>query len=558
MRRWVLTALFWNLVSAEQTVLQTEPKHVSTAPFIFNSLSGLLTQWPNTVHPNGHSIVPGILHPFTLLYHAREDPDLPPSPEWLAYDPEMSFAIMVTRGGPTYLATYRTLAPANVVYFDGMSAAWGPGWLDSQHMFLYGASPDANKDIQWWDDYGRAEKLCEWAKARNVDGIVRMNAGFEVIWCDFSSPKLQLVSHLNITPPGTPEASKLPRWPPGRFHDIPLFDEDERPERVLDRAPPGEDDRRPPPRGPGGGERGPPRRPSRPRISELALTSNLEWVRAASHRSFSPQPHLTVFPAGMVTYYHPRLTSLLPDRKADRNDLPMRAHRLVNISDNDARSVVEEFDSVLARSFGNGSGMDWTGTALSIVEYWGTRVSHMHALLLNASEPTANITASLPSIRTLAYTLINPYMQPGSYPDASGWELFFGSSGVGNVTALDRCIHQTTAFLSELKHLQTPQEALLQESIETVLKRLCNDFGTIFAESSDLVQQPIIGLVLQWLKRIEALMQWLDWSVWLRCNEVCPRDYVCSTPVWPIAWMFRRPGEETDDDLKPRCIRMAV
>ncbi|KAJ7074232.1 hypothetical protein C8F01DRAFT_1010492 [Mycena amicta] len=517
----LLSAVAGNVAGNEQAIFEPQLNRPSVAPFVFNGLSSLLTQWPNTIHGNGHSIVPGILHPFTLLYHAREDATLPPSPEWLAWDPEMSYAIMVPRGGKTYLATYRTIRPANIVYFDGMSAAWGPGWLDSQHMFIYGIT--AEKNFDWWDDYGRAEKLCEWAKPRDIDGIVRMNAGFEVIWCDFDSPKLQLVSHLNITPPGTPEGSS-PRFP----HPLAVDDED----------PP----ERPPRRGPG-------RWPGRPRMSELALTGTLEWVRAASHRSFSPQHHLTLFPSGMISFYHPRLTSL----REDRADRPMHSHRLINISSADAMSVVQEMDDVIARfrAGDRGSGMDWGGTALGIVEYWGDRISHMHALLLNASNANANATALLPAIRTLAYTLVNPYMQPGVTPNASGWELFFGISHVisafgldANVTALERCTRQTTGFLSQLESL-TSQEIFLQDSVETVLGRLCNDFGIIFAQSSDLVQgtsKAALGSMIdQWRRQIEKLMEWLDWSVWLRCQDVCERDYVCSTPMWPIAWFFGRP-----------------
>jgi hypothetical protein len=72
------------------------------------------------------------------------------------------------------LLTARTL---QIIYLDGMSAAWGSGWLDSQHMFIYGMSKNGSKDISMWDDYGRADKLCEWAKSRDVEGFVRMNAG---------------------------------------------------------------------------------------------------------------------------------------------------------------------------------------------------------------------------------------------------------------------------------------------------------------------------------------------------------------------------------------------
>jgi hypothetical protein len=84
----------------------------------------------------------------------------------------------------------------------------------------------------------------------------------------------------------------------------------------------------------------------------------------------------------------------------------MRSHRLVNISSDDAQKVVSEVDSVLARRAAGelGTNFDWGTTARSIVEYWGDRISHMHTYLLNASDPSVNTTASLPVIRTLAYT----------------------------------------------------------------------------------------------------------------------------------------------------------
>ncbi|KAF7359359.1 hypothetical protein MSAN_01278400 [Mycena sanguinolenta] len=437
---------------------------------------------------------------------------------------------------------------AQVLYFDGMSAAWGPGWLDSQHMFIYGMSKNESKDINWWDDYGRANRLCEWGKTRDVEGFVRMNAGFEIIWCDFHSPSLQLVSHLNITPPGTPD--KPSSWPsfPGRRLSV-LLGVDLvvviRRGEVL-----------------AGEEVGP---------GELQFRISLSL------------PHLTLFYCDMVTFYHPRLTSLVRDRIG----LPMESHRLVNISSQDAQRVVSEVDDVLSRrATGDlGSGFDWGTTTVGIVEYWGDRISHMHAYLLNASDPRVNLTATLPAIRTLAYTLVNPYMQPGLTPNASGWDLFFAPptdlipitfATNTNVTAFERCTSQATGFLSETQ--MTPQERLLRISVESVLSRLCNDFGVIFAQSSDLAESrswdadPRLS-IQQWTKRIQDLMEWLDWTVWLRCEEVCPLDvqqfpslsfpsaddlpqHVCSVPMWPIAWAG--PWDPNSSSLEPRCMRMAV
>lgn len=66
----------------------------SSSPHIFSSLRSLLQQWPNTFFPNGHSIVPCQVPAYTNLYHGRRDDQLPPDPEWFAFDIEMSYGIM--------------------------------------------------------------------------------------------------------------------------------------------------------------------------------------------------------------------------------------------------------------------------------------------------------------------------------------------------------------------------------------------------------------------------------------------------------------------------------
>lgn len=187
----ICSCILWTIgVFSSQLPFSLEPNQTAidvlssanaseSAPFIFNTLSSLLKQWPNTFHPNGHTMIPGTLAPFTLLYHARKDTLLPPpSPEWFAFDSEMSYAIIIPRSGPSYLSTYRTVRPTKILYFDGMSAAWGAGWLDTQEVLIRGkGDKDTDGGVNWHDDYGRAEKLCEWSKTRGVDGFVRMNVG---------------------------------------------------------------------------------------------------------------------------------------------------------------------------------------------------------------------------------------------------------------------------------------------------------------------------------------------------------------------------------------------
>lgn len=178
---WALPSAVLGMASQRPFALApTEELDNSTAPFVFNSLSSLLLQWPNSYHPNGHSIIPATIAPFSPLYHARKSAVVPPpSPEWFAFDPEMSNAIMAPRSGPTYLSTYRTTKSVKVLYFDGMSAALGgSGWLDTQEVLVKGKGSSDEDDWRlWFDDYGRLQRLCKWGVQRGIEGFVRMNTG---------------------------------------------------------------------------------------------------------------------------------------------------------------------------------------------------------------------------------------------------------------------------------------------------------------------------------------------------------------------------------------------
>lgn len=158
-----------------------------TANFVFNGLASLLQLFPNAIHQNGHTICPAIIRAHTPLYHARhEDRPTPPSPEWLAFDPEMSYAISehfplfgaytitILRGllctvagtssSDTFLWTYTASRDLRVLYFDGMSAALGDtGMLDTQEVLLARRGGVVG-GRGWFDDYERLRSLCVWAK----------------------------------------------------------------------------------------------------------------------------------------------------------------------------------------------------------------------------------------------------------------------------------------------------------------------------------------------------------------------------------------------------------
>ncbi|CAK7211467.1 hypothetical protein SCUCBS95973_001125 [Sporothrix curviconia] len=107
------------------------------------------------------------------------------------------------RSGPVargYLHTYRANRPLNLLYIDGMAAGkTGYGCLDSQDLLLLDWNRDDRKYHKgdgWGGEVDRAGGLCDLAKewawddgqgGGRIDGFIRTEAGFEIIYCDFSA-----------------------------------------------------------------------------------------------------------------------------------------------------------------------------------------------------------------------------------------------------------------------------------------------------------------------------------------------------------------------------------
>lgn len=336
----------------------------------------------------------------------------------------------------------------------------------------------------------------------------------ELLWCNMTSSTLEVVSHLNITVPGT--SASRSRKPGGGRSPRPYRLEYDHPDLPRPPFPGG-------PGGPGGG--GPRRRPwgGGGNRAPLAMSSADEWIRIATHRAFSPQPHITLDHSKLVTFYHPRLKSLAPGRAGNT----MRMHRVwTGISDTDAAAVAAELDVVLARGESEqGSGMDWGATARDVVEHWALRLLQLQSVLNEAINASAlNATQVTLDVRLLSYTPLSPYMALGSAPNASGWDLFFGENPELLESGFSRCTYSISGFLTG--PALTPQETLLQSSVEQVMQRLCFDIGSIFSESYDAASHSLNDskAIEGWVTRMNALVAWLDWTEWLRCEEVCDLD----------------------------------
>ena len=120
----------------------------------------------------------------------------------------------------SFLSTYQTTRPVKCLYFDGASGVLSDnGTMDTQMLFLYGnitGPPGKNSSAKFlWDEYGRAERFCEWMSKEGIEGVIRMSTGFELIWCNFSSPSIRLVSRFNVSVPLLKDRTKdlpAPDW----------------------------------------------------------------------------------------------------------------------------------------------------------------------------------------------------------------------------------------------------------------------------------------------------------------------------------------------------------
>ncbi|VDC07251.1 unnamed protein product [Peniophora sp. CBMAI 1063] len=190
------------------------PSPDATGHLIFNSVSSVLQRWPNTIKRPGHSFVPATMPAGTIVYHGRGSAEVPTKPEWLAFDFEHAY--IFARGQQGHVLTFATTRALKLIYLDGASAAKiDDGALDTQDLIMYReVKGGEGHERGGMGEHERIEKLCQWGKPLGVDGFVRMEFHFEVMYCDFSDG-VELVSALQILPQGGHGGPGGPGGPPG-------------------------------------------------------------------------------------------------------------------------------------------------------------------------------------------------------------------------------------------------------------------------------------------------------------------------------------------------------
>ncbi|KAI9729945.1 MAG: hypothetical protein M1834_006142 [Cirrosporium novae-zelandiae] len=563
--------LIWVTVAArsftdQQEVLQpsiaTPPSSVyhfnysSSAPHIFASVRGLLQQWPNTFFPNGHTIAPCEIRSFTNFYHGRQDEGLPPSPEWFSFDIEMAYGIMGSTRN-SHMLIYQTTRPVGCLYFDGESAAlMGAGAMDSQMVFLYGNTTGSPHDGQWrglGDEYDRAMGLCNWVKDNGfgglgwgIEGIIRMNAGFEMIWCNFTSPSIRLISHLNVTAPllQDDESELSPKL---QIRTIQLIQK-----ILLD-----------------------------PQIGGEIQTESLFCHLKVGVGLLAPLGGMALLVKGLPlelvrSEEEQRRLNLTKfgfwnsptdsrNRKIALQALTRRRrqHRLTGISQSDASLMNDAAKRALTNlGFSNSSqiarqpctGIDWSNLADEIVQRHANSLVILQLSLNDTDSLTnQNNTACrqwLSNVRSQMHSFLLPFLE---YPQSQNSpNLWTRSSSFGQET-YSRCRYQHTRLLASDQDIALGfEERVLISAFEETLGGICTmiiDVGFavermwngLYSSNHPTAAHTCADILPEakdWLNEVEELMAWLGWAQeWVRCEERCEWDEKCYIPMWPLIHM---------------------
>lgn len=441
------------------------------------------------------------------------------------------------------------------------------GSMDAQDLLQWGEVRDTDR---WrYDERTRIDGLCDlWGRKAGrkggVDGFVRMELDFEVMLCDFEDG-LEVVSSLNLA------FDDFPDWPSAKATSM---------RSPYQASGTGEDAT-----AGGDGDEPPPWSEYPPFIYWLpgieALISGLTNTR------YPGETRITLDHARLISFYDEKLfPSLAAARRVplapndsgiprnssevhgDRSVTKRWTHRLDGISRKDVEALWARVAEVLGMDEvpglpwdpesapraqtptrldvdnPNSRKLDWK-TLIRVVQMrWEERLKVLRDVLLNDWKEDHRFQETndhdglgyLKKVHGYVRGMIRPYILNGTQPKSSSSV----DEQDGSLDALSwaedvyrLCATAHTSFMSvQRKHgTLTYSESLLRNAVATVEKEICRVVVGIWAEgvealdilhgSSSISAQRLLE---SWNTKVVGLMDWLDWSLWVKCKPACQAD----------------------------------
>lgn len=516
------------------------PIDLANATAVVNAVYGAGKQKDANISPVGVTFIPAYLPPNTLMYHSTGKTEVPQSFEWIAMDYEFSYSFARFarhsssldgshgppgkggpggpkgpgdgkggppgggwRGGrktppedkqvveaaeerqlekrvpwglgPSYMYTFRnTEALDKLIFLDGASAAKSEtGEMDQQ--LILSKQKDLDERVNERD---AAEKICAWGKPFGLQGVVRLEIGYEIVLCDFFD-KVELVSNSTLH-----NVTELVGFP------------DEHPNAKGLAA----------------------ERTSL--IDKYQARNHFEWVMAGAIVN-EGEPRILLDYSSMVTPLNK--TWVDPDpymRRINKIPQPLKD------------SMLSSLEHSLAKGVNPFHNTDWP----HIIEHITTKFAPLlvelnSTLAVYALDPdsTYALQDAVGNMSAITYNFVRRY-HDNSVAD---WEQ--KRAKALEMAVLDY-VHHTFPIETELDALiLTSIYRVTKELIDTVFGM----FDTAKSILPDLYIAPTDEkypqhkkALLKEQKHISTLLHNLRWSIFTRCTQTCGWDEVCFVPTW--------------------------
>ncbi|KAF9048872.1 hypothetical protein BJ165DRAFT_1463321 [Panaeolus papilionaceus] len=418
-----------------------------------------------------------------------------------------------------------------ILYFDGSSAAkMADGPMDSQDLVAWG------KIVPEWvfNEKQRILDLCAWGEKYAIDGYVRMEMDFEVMLCSFTKG-VKTVSFLNLSSENT-------RGPPARA-----------PRNASD---------------PG---------PSHFAPGRLPQAHDYRVIEAGSwHNRFPGDIRIELDYTRLVSFYD---TASFPSLQPHRFGQERFFHRLNQVSTEDLVTLTHQLDEILGSQPSTSSGIQWRSLINVITNRYAERLE-MLEYTLNATpangSPEDIMGRSYRYVRSMLITYIVHDAAPSSPLRTAPASDRAWAQPVFEACVAPYSYSDIFVNADATSPLFSRSEELLASSVKSVVKEICRVLVSIWAEGVELGLQnnktpelkirgiDVPEIVSRWSSAVSDLIQWLDWSYWVRCKPSCSYDETCYLPTWPY---FGMPGRRPPRDVtaldgeepawvrpRPKCI----
>jgi hypothetical protein len=251
-----------------------------------------------------------------------------------------------------------------------------------------------------------------------------------------------------------------------------------------------------------------------------------EVMHAGSwHNRYPGDTRINLDLAGIVSLYDTTLAPSLVDLRAGQERCD---HRVQGISVLDIEMVRWSVSRALESSQDDRSGVDWKTLFRVIVDRYSDRFDLVNHILNSTSEGDALMDQAR-KVQVQLDVILMPYIFHNTVPPNAS----FDSSHSWATPVFKACGTTHTSSIASYMQNLNPSERLLLRALEETTHEICRITTKMWAvgvlasldaylpHNSTLDAAEIARLVDTWRQQLRDLMEWLDWSIWVRCRPAC-------------------------------------